>query len=127
MQAKLRVALIADFLEEGWPSMDCVAESLADCLRVGAAEDLNAELVRPRFLGSSPRRRTYGGSAFAGARLFNRFAVYPAWIARNRERFDLFHIIDHSYSHLISHLPKNRCIVTCHDLDTFKCLLEPHL
>jgi glycosyltransferase involved in cell wall biosynthesis len=127
MQTKLRVAVIADFLEEGWPSMDCVAESLVDCLRAGAAEDLNVELVRPRFLGSLLRRRPYGGSAFAGARLFNRFAVYPAWIARNRERFDLFHIIDHSYSHLISHLPKNRCMVTCHDLDTFKCLLEPHL
>ena len=127
MQTKLRVAVIADFLEEGWPSMDCVAESLADCLKSGAAEDLSAELVRPRFLGSSVRRRAYSGSAFAGARLFNRFAVYPAWIARNRERFDLFHIIDHSYSHLISHLPKNRCIVTCHDLDTFKCLLEPQL
>ena len=63
----------------------------------------------------------------AGARLFNRFAVYPSWIVRNRNRFDLFHIIDHSYSQLIHHLPKDRCVVTCHDLDTFKCLLEPHL
>jgi glycosyltransferase involved in cell wall biosynthesis len=120
MQAKLRVAVIADFLEEGWPSMDCVAESLTDCLNTGARHDLSIELVRPRFLGSSLRHR-------AGVRLFNRFAVYPSWIARNRDRFDLFHIIDHSYSQLIHYLPKDRCIVTCHDLDTFKCLLEPHL
>jgi glycosyltransferase involved in cell wall biosynthesis len=127
MQAKLRVAVIADFLEEGWPSMDCVAESLADCLNAGARRDLSAELVRPRFLGSSLRPRAHGGRAFAGARLFNRFAVYPSWIVRNRDRFDLFHITDHSYGHLIHSLPKDRCIVTCHDLDTFKCLLEPHL
>jgi len=120
MQAKLRVAVVADFLEEGWPSMDCVAESLVDCLNADPRHDLSTELVRPRFLGLSLRRR-------AGARLFNRFAVYPSWIVRNRNRFDLFHIIDHSYSQLIHHLPKDRCVVTCHDLDTFKCLLEPRL
>lgn len=116
----LRIAVIADFLEEGWPSMDCVAESLAECLDADPRRDLSAELVRPRFLGSSLRRHP-------GARLFNRFAVYPSWILRNRDRFDLFHITDHSYSHLIHSLPKDRCVVTCHDLDTFKCLLEPHL
>jgi glycosyltransferase involved in cell wall biosynthesis len=120
MEAKLRVAVVADFLEEGWPSMDCVAESLTDCLNADPRRDLSPELVRPRFLGSSIRRR-------ASARLLNRFAVYPSWIARNRDRFDLFHIIDHSYSHLIHSLPKDRCVVTCHDLDTFKCLLEPRL
>jgi glycosyltransferase involved in cell wall biosynthesis len=116
----LRIAVIADFLEEGWPSMDCVAESLADRLGHDPRRDLSAELVRPRFLGSSLRRQ-------AGARLLNRFAVYPSWILRNRDRFDLFHITDHSYSHLVHSLPKDRCVVTCHDLDTFKCLLEPHL
>ena len=128
MQAKLRVAVIADFLEEGWPSMDYVAQSLADNLNGGARPDLSAELVRPRFIGSTLRRhRAHGGRAFAGARLFNRFAIYPSWILRNRHRFDIFHITDHSYSHLLHHLPEDRCIVTCHDLDTFKCLLEPHL
>jgi glycosyltransferase involved in cell wall biosynthesis len=127
MQAKLRVAVIADFLEEGWPSMDCVAESLADSLNADTRRDLSAELVRPRFFGSSLRSRAHGGRALAGARMFNRFAVYPAWIVRNRDRFDLFHITDHSYSHLIHHLPEDRCIVTCHDLDTFECLLEPYL
>ncbi len=127
-QAKLRVAVMADFLEEGWPSMDYVAQSLADNLNGGAQPDLSAELVRPRFIGSTLRRyREHGGRAFAGARLFNRFAIYPSWILRNRDRFDLFHITDHSYSHLIHSLPQGRCIVTCHDLDTFKCLLEPHL
>jgi glycosyltransferase involved in cell wall biosynthesis len=125
MQSKLRVAIIADFLEERWPSMDYVAESLADSL--SGAGDLSVELVRPRFLGSSLRRRAGGGNGLAAIRLFNRFAVYPLWLVRNRNRFDLFHIIDHSYSHLIHHLPDARCVVTCHDLDTFKCLLEPHL
>src|SRR5208282_118440 len=39
--------------------------------------------------------------------------------------FDLFHLIDHSYSQLIHALPAGRTIVTCHDLDTFRCVLEP--
>jgi glycosyltransferase involved in cell wall biosynthesis len=127
IQAKMRVAVIADFLEEQWPSMDCVAESLANCLAADARGTLSAELVRPRFIGLSLSQVTHSVGAFTGVRLFNRFAVYPSWIARNRDRFDLFHITDHSYSHLINHLPENRCIVTCHDLDTFKCMLEPHL
>src|SRR5262249_41384900 len=39
--------------------------------------------------------------------------------------FDLFHIIDHSYSHLAHLLPAGRVVVTCHDLQTFRCLLNP--
>jgi len=33
--------------------------------------------------------------------------------------------VDHSYSQLIPGLPRGRTVVTCHDLDTFQCILEP--
>ena len=107
--------------------MDLVAEMLSDYLAREHGERFEVELVRPRFIWP-PRhrsRRTTNKQLFAAARLFNRFAVYPRWIVRNRARFDIFHIADHSYSHLIHHLPADRCIVTCHDLETFKCLLQP--
>jgi glycosyltransferase involved in cell wall biosynthesis len=39
--------------------------------------------------------------------------------------FDLFHVIDHSYSQLVHDLPAGAAVVTCHDLDTFRCVLEP--
>ena len=39
--------------------------------------------------------------------------------------YDLFHIVDHSYAHLVHALPPHRTIVTCHDLDAFRCLVEP--
>ena len=39
--------------------------------------------------------------------------------------FDLFHIADHSYSQLVHVLPPDRTGVFCHDLDTFRCLLDP--
>jgi glycosyltransferase involved in cell wall biosynthesis len=127
LQAKPRVAVISDFIEEGWPSMDLVAEMLSDHLAREHAKCFDVELVRPRFIWPSSLRSIANKHSLAAAKLFNRFAVYPRWIARNRSRFDIFHIVDHSYSHLIHHLPANRCVVTCHDLDTFRCLLEPDI
>src|SRR5262249_46767554 len=44
---------------------------------------------------------------------------------RQRARFDLFHIVDHSYAQLAHELPSHRTVITCHDLDTFRCVLEP--
>jgi glycosyltransferase involved in cell wall biosynthesis len=127
VQAKPRVAIISDFIEERWPSMDLVAEMLSDHLAREHAKCFEVELLRPRFIWPSSRGSITNERWLAAARLFNRFAVYPRWIARNRSRFDIFHIVDHSYSHLIHHLPADRCVITCHDLDTFKCLLEPDL
>ena len=105
--------------------MDLVAEMLTDRLAREHAKCFEVELVRPRFIWPSSLRGIANKQSLAPARLFNRFAVYPRWIVRNRARFDIFHIVDHSYSHLIHHLPQDRCVITCHDLDTFRCLLEP--
>jgi glycosyltransferase involved in cell wall biosynthesis len=126
LRRKSRIAILADFAEERWPSMDLVAEMLAHHLVAEHGEEFEVELVRPRFVGFRPGRTgTLNKPLFNAVRLFNRFVVYPRWIARHRKRFDLFHIVDHSYSHLIHRLPAERCVVTCHDLDTFRCLLKP--
>jgi glycosyltransferase involved in cell wall biosynthesis len=58
-------------------------------------------------------------------RFMNRFGDYPRWLGRRRGDFDLFHLMDHSYSQLIHSLPRGRSVVTCHDLDTFRPVLEP--
>jgi glycosyltransferase involved in cell wall biosynthesis len=34
-------------------------------------------------------------------------------------------VVDHSYGQLLHELPPARTIITCHDLDTFQCLLNP--
>ena len=39
--------------------------------------------------------------------------------------FDVFHVLDHSYAQLVHRLPPDRTVVTCHDLDTFRSVLEP--
>ena len=39
--------------------------------------------------------------------------IYPFIIPR---RCDIYHILDHSYAHLINFLPKRKVVITCHDL-----------
>jgi len=123
----LRIAIICDFAEEQWLSMELIAHLLFDYL----SRENNAS-VRPALL-CPPFRRYFNGLPFSrrswtvrnAERFINRFWNYPRWLRRYREQFDVFHIIDHSYSHLVHHLPAQRTLVTCHDLDVFRCLLEP--
>ncbi|CAN5169112.1 hypothetical protein BH11PLA2_BH11PLA2_26640 [soil metagenome] len=67
------------------------------------------------------------GIAFNADRLWNRFRNYPRFARRHQGRFDLFHIVDHSYAQLVHAIPTGHSGVYCHDLDAFRCLLEPHL
>jgi glycosyltransferase involved in cell wall biosynthesis len=64
---------------------------------------------------------------FNADRALNRFWDYPRWIKRRADQFDVFHIVDHSYAQLIHHLPVDRTVVTCHDLDTFRAILAPEV
>ncbi|MFH5805805.1 glycosyltransferase [Alienimonas sp. DA493] len=135
----LRLALIDDFPEEGWRSMDLCAERLAAAWPAdgGNAGDGNAggrvvaERVAPpfrrpfgRLAPLAPGRRARRTLANAD-RLWNRVRTYPARLARIADRFDLFHVVDHSYAHLVLSLPAERTGVFCHDLDAFRCLLDP--
>ena len=101
---RLRVALLADYLEEGWPSMDLVAEMLLDRLSREHAATMEATLIRP----SLPRRLSRVSSqklAFGVDRVAGRLWDYPRFASALRERFDLFHVVDHSYAQLVHELP----------------------
>jgi glycosyltransferase involved in cell wall biosynthesis len=124
---KLRVAVIADYLEEGWPSMDLVADMLFDRLQREHASMVEPTLVRPamrRRAGRLPGSTRHPLLPNLD-RIANRLWDYPRTVAGFGERFDLFHIVDHSYSQLVHRLPPDRTIVTCHDLDTFRSVLDP--
>jgi len=58
-------------------------------------------------------------------RALNRWWDYPRHVEAIASEYDLFHIIDHSYAHLVHRLPLSRTVVTCHDLDTFRSVLRP--
>lgn len=122
----IRLALVCDYVEEGWASMDLVGDMILEHLRAGHAGEVEATRVRPAFrhrLGRLPAGR-FRGAARNVDRLWNRFGDYPR-AARKLGDFDAYHLVDHSYSQLLHALPPGRAVVTCHDLDTFRCLLEP--
>jgi glycosyltransferase involved in cell wall biosynthesis len=119
MSKSLRVAILADYREEGWTSMDLVAEMTVRALQDGGR--VSAELFRPALPASLGRWAGKRGHNLD--RLLGRFWRYPRTLARAASRFDVFHITDHSYSQLVHVLPPGKCLVTCHDMDTFRCLL----
>ncbi|MGH7177521.1 MAG: glycosyltransferase family 4 protein [Tepidisphaeraceae bacterium] len=110
------LAVLHDFPEENWPSMDLAGEMLLAELQNDLCDFVRAERVVPRY------RRLLSGNA---DRFINRFIHYPRHARRIRAHHDLFHIVDHSYAHLVHQLPGERTGVYCHDLDAFRCLFEP--
>jgi glycosyltransferase involved in cell wall biosynthesis len=123
----LRLALVCDFLEEGWHSMDLFGDMLAQCYQQEHAAEVTVEQLYAPFRARFSRvsHRPGSGMFWNVDRLINRFRDYPRWLKKQAARFDLFHLIDHSYGQLTFVLPPGRTVVTCHDLDTFRCLLEP--
>jgi glycosyltransferase involved in cell wall biosynthesis len=100
---------------------------VADLLLGGAGDGrtLSASRLCPPMRRRLTRGGSDGGALFNADRLLNRFWDYPRWVRRRGREFDLFHVVDHSYAQLLHELPAGRAVVTCHDLDTFRCVLEP--
>jgi glycosyltransferase involved in cell wall biosynthesis len=124
----LKVAILADMLEERWPSMDLVADMLVKQLRAQAAM-VEPTLFRPRMRTRAtaiPIVRS-AAAAFNVDRLTNRLWDYPRAARKLASSFDVFHVVDHSYSQVVHVLPPERTLVTCHDLDTFRSVLDPEL
>lgn len=121
---RARVAILCDIAEENWPSMDLVGEMLSKYLQRDHADSFTATRLAPPLRRRFTRIRS-NGHFFNADRLLNRFWDYQRWLQSRMKDFDLFHVVDHSYGQLLHHLPHDRTIVTCHDLDTFRCLLDP--
>lgn len=115
----LRVAIVADLLEEGWPSMDLVADMLMSHVSQNAAVVM-PQLLRPAFAAAQHDGHTRILPTFR--RIAYRFWSYPRWL-RHQPPSHVYHIVDHSYAHLAHELPAGRVVVTCHDTDAFRTLL----
>jgi glycosyltransferase involved in cell wall biosynthesis len=135
-----RLAVVCDYREENWPSMDLVADMLLNHLHQDYSNVFSATRICPpmrrRFTKQRSevrgRKSEVGGQrsevtekGFNADRFLNRFWDYPRLARQIRSEFDLFHVVDHSYGQLVLELPPERTIITCHDLDTFQCLLNP--
>jgi len=117
----LRVGVVADLLEEGWPSMDLVAEMLTTHLR---ATHVDPVLLRPSLKRRLSHLAGINGRSLVTDRIVNRFWDYPGWLRSRITDADVFHVVDHSYAHLARVLPAGRIVITCHDTDAFRPLVD---
>jgi glycosyltransferase involved in cell wall biosynthesis len=109
--------------------MALVPEMLLARLAAEHAADITPMRVRPRFARRFTRIRSARRAwfLFNADRLLNRFIDYPLALRSVRGACDVFHVTDHSYAHLVHHLPAARTVVTCHDVESLQCVLEPAL
>ncbi|MCS7287386.1 MAG: glycosyltransferase family 1 protein [Anaerolineae bacterium] len=101
----MRVHLFADSPWENWPSMDRYARSLFRALKE-VAPGVDFRLLVPPDPPSGLRGRFF---------VLWRMLAYPLW-ARRYSVADVYHILDHSYGHLLFALDGSRTIVTVHDI-----------
>lgn len=124
-----RLAVLFDAVGEDWPSMDLCGQMLLEQLQLQAPynQRLAAERIQPALPRLARRALRSGASRLALNldRVAGRYLAYPLRAAALRRRCSLFHVVDHSYAHLVHALPPERAGVFCHDLDLFRCLLEP--
>jgi glycosyltransferase involved in cell wall biosynthesis len=101
------VLLFRNIPEHGSRSMERFADELASGLAAHTAVRAKEVTVHASRLS---RRRL--GSRFD--RYTSLFVRYPlrAW----RQSAGVYHVVDHSYGHLLGCVPAERAVVTCHDL-----------
>ncbi len=125
--AQKRLAVICDYPEENWHSMDLCAQMLLKHLQTEHSASIQAIPVCPPFKLRCQKIPFLGKKHFAynADRLINRFWDYPQYLKKRVTDFDFYHIADHSYAHLAHVLPPERTGVYCHDIDAFRSILEP--
>lgn len=122
-----RLAILNDYPEEEWHSMDLCAQMLYTHLQAEQGDSFQTTQVCPPFQWRFKRLPTLGEkrAALNGDRLLNRFFDYPRYVRKRVTEFDLFHVADHTYAQLVHVLPPERTGVFCHDIDAFRSLIEP--
>lgn len=115
--------------------MDVVADMLVTHLRRESSDQVAVSAIRPMFRRRATRLA--GGATFSPAgsrfergcfnadRLANRFWDYPRYLRARNFGCEVFHVVDHSYAQLVHVLPTNRTVVTCHDVEAFRLLVDP--
>ncbi|WP_146431033.1 glycosyltransferase family 4 protein [Blastopirellula retiformator] len=124
--ACLDLGILCDFREEKWASMDLAAEMLDQEVGNLPNCDWRPERIVPKYQPRFTWAKSLVGEKRARNidRLYNRMRVYPRQLAKLRP-YSFYHVCDHSYAHLLHGLPAGKAGVFCHDLDTFRCLIQP--
>lgn len=120
----LEIGVFLDPKSESWRAMDVCGEMLLGAWRA-MANEVTATALTVDLPRVARRARLPPSFALNADRLAGRFVAYPAYAARQRGRFDFFHVVDHSYAQIVHVLPHARTGVFCHDLDAFRAIVEP--
>ncbi len=127
----MKLGIVCDYLEEGWISMDILAQKLVDFpkgrlrQRVLPDAEIQPVQIRPPFQWRLKSCKEYLPKYFNGNRFVNRFIDYPHYLKPRANDCDFFHVADHSYAHLVHQLSAAKTGVYCNDLDAFQSILEP--
>ncbi len=121
----MKLGIVCDYLEEGWISMDICAQMLVDRSAQLTDSDIQPVQIRPPFQWRLKPWEQYLPKYFNGNRFINRFIDYPQYLKPRATDYDLFHVTDHSYAHLVRSLPAANTGIYCNDLDAFQSILEP--
>lgn len=122
------LGLVFNFPQTKSFSMDFCSEMLLNQLQQDLHLPFKPEAIVPQEYYQILTRIPWLGRKFPIRTLetmLNNLWVYPQAIKKVRDRFQYFHICDHSYANLVHDLPAERTGVFCHDLDAFRSLLEP--
>jgi glycosyltransferase involved in cell wall biosynthesis len=125
MQRPMRLAVVRDFRAENWPSMNCCADQLLSYISE-ETPGLDAVDFDPPFRRRFQRLPILGrlNTAFNADRLLNRHLFLSQAAREAAPDYDLFHVADHTYAHIVHSLPNRKVGVYCHDLDAFRCILD---
>lgn len=123
----ISLAVIHDMPEEGWSSMDQMGQLIASRVPMHSGQ-IRTTVIRHHLVRIASRMPLghHRREALFADRVLNRMVLYPRRIRREvNGRYNLYHIVDHSYAQLVHELPAAATVVTCHDVDTFRCLASP--
>ena len=123
----ISLAVIHDMPEEGWSSMDQMGQLVASRVPMHSGQ-IRTTVIRHHLVRIASRMPLghHRREALFADRVLNRMVLYPRRIRREvNGRYNLYHIVDHSYAQLVHELPAASTVVTCHDVDTFRCLASP--
>jgi glycosyltransferase involved in cell wall biosynthesis len=110
-EARTQVLLVRDMPEQRLRSM----ERLADEIERGFTGNEQYRLTAIALHASRAAGRIGLGQADS---YFTRFVRYP--LAVKRTPADVYHIVDHGYAHAAALLPRERTVISCHDLTLLK-------
>ena len=105
--------------------MDLIGDMLMQTLPAVSGGQVEAVQLRPRMHQRWSRLPLVGQSPHMqlADRLTGRLWDYPRWLVPRVQDFDVFHVVDHSYAHVMRVLPADRTVVTCNDVDAMTAAL----